>query len=84
MDKQLENKVRALLDEHRVMIQRGHGARFLLEAPAAVGVCRELGRQRFDGDIAVEPRVAGPINLAHPSSTDGRQDLIRTKTHTRR
>jgi hypothetical protein len=30
------------------MVQRGHGARFLFEPPAAFGVSREVGWQRLE------------------------------------
>ena len=47
------------------VIQRRHGARLLLEAAQPVGVGRELGRQRLDRDLAIEPRVARPPDLTH-------------------
>ena len=46
------------------MIQRGGGARFLLEAMEALGISRVRGRQDFDGDVAPEARIARAIDLA--------------------
>jgi len=32
--------------------------------------------QSLDGDRALEPRIAGAVNLAHPSRANKRDDLI--------
>jgi hypothetical protein len=47
------------------VIERGDGARFALEA---VAVPR---RQLLDGDDAIEARVAGLVDLAHPARAEG-------------
>ena len=52
-------------DDVRV-IERGECARFLLE-PAAVLIRQALRRQHLDGYIAIEPRIASAIDLAHAS-----------------
>ena len=52
------------------MIQRGRGARFLLEAAQTVGVGGKGRGQHFDGDIASEPRIARAIHLAHPAGSE--------------
>ena len=53
--------------------------RFALEARPALSVRRELLGQKLDRDVALEPRVAGAINLAHPADADEREDLVRTE-----
>ena len=62
------------------MVQRGGGARFLLEALQALGVGRERRGQDLDGDVAPEPRIARAIDLAHPARADGGEDFIRAET----
>ena len=52
------------------MVQRRHGAGFTLEP----GVEPRLGD--FDGDHAVEARVPGLVDRAHPARADNANDLI--------
>jgi hypothetical protein len=49
---------------------------FALEALPSLGVC---GGQDLDGNPAVEPRVAGFVDLAHPASADLGKHFIRTE-----
>ena len=56
--------------------ERGHRPGLLLEAPDAVGRGRPVARDHLDRDLAAEARVAGPIDLAHPARTEGREDLV--------
>ncbi len=49
------------------VVQAGDGLRLALEASAAFGVGTEFGQQNLDRDRAVEPRVAGLVDLAHPA-----------------
>ena len=53
------------------MIERGDGARLLLET---CGVFK-----RFDGDDPVEPRVPGAPDFTHPAGADQREDLVGTE-----
>ena len=62
------------------MIQRGRGARFLLEAAQTIGVGGEGRGQHLDGDIAPEPRIARAIHLAHAPGSDEGDDLVRAET----
>src|SRR4026207_2224780 len=62
------------------MIQAGNGPRFALEPLAQVGLVREVRMQHFDGDDAVEARVACTIHLAHPARADSRENLIRPQS----
>jgi len=55
------------------MVQRGHRSGLSLEA---VG---ESFVRDFDGDVAVEARIARAIHLAHAARADGREDLVRTQ-----
>src|SRR5437868_4286645 len=57
----------------------GGSARFLLEAPQAIRVGRQGRGQHFDRDVAIEPRVAGAVHLAHPAAPDEMRDRIRTE-----
>ena len=57
------------------VIQAGQQLRFPLKAREAIGILREQIRQHLQGHVATEPRVAGPIHLAHPTRTNERDDL---------
>ncbi len=54
-------------------------AGFALEALARVGAGRDLRVEDFDGDDALETRVAGPVDLAHTSTANRRDDLVRAE-----
>ena len=56
------------------------GLRLALEALPRVGRRGDLGRQNLDGDDAIEARVAGFVDLAHPARADGRLNLIGPET----
>ena len=45
------------------MIQRGEGLGFAGETRQPIGVVRERVGQDFEGDVAIELRVAGAIDL---------------------
>ncbi len=49
------------------MIKRGSRARLLIEAPHSLLIRGNLGRQKLQRDFAMQPRVFGQINLAHPT-----------------
>ena len=59
------------------IVQRGDDARLLLEAPARFGVGGQRAGQDLDGDRAIEPGVAGAIDLTHAAGADRRGDLVR-------
>ena len=59
------------------MIERREHLRFSPEAGEAVGIAGDGGQQDFDRDLAIERRVAGLVDLAHPARADPRRDLIR-------
>ena len=44
--------------------ERGDDARFALESRLTVGIPGHRGRQHLDGDIAPEPRVTRPVDVA--------------------
>ena len=69
-----------LVDRQNVgVIERGGGARLELESPEAVRVRGDLGPQHLDRDDAVEARIAGFVNLAHPAGADRGQNLVGTE-----
>src|ERR1700741_1809379 len=59
------------------MIQRGDGARFPLEA------LRELILGNFQGNDAIQPRVASPLYLPHAARTDQGENLVRAEPGSR-
>jgi hypothetical protein len=58
------------------MIQAGDGARFTLESFAQFGTIRKMRRQNFDGDDAIESRVAGAVHLTHPAGAYAGEDFV--------
>ena len=60
------------------MVQRGNRARLALEADPIVDA-RERAGENLQRDRAIEPGVAGAIDLAHAAVADGRGDLIRAE-----
>ena len=65
-------------DDVRV-IERGHGERFAREALAAIGVDRCDVGEHFECDLALQSRIAGPIDLAHPAGAEQRHDFLGTE-----
>jgi hypothetical protein len=53
------------------MIQRGDGARLLLESPRSVRIRGEAVRKNLDRHIAAEPCIAGAIHLPHATRAEG-------------
>ena len=65
-------------DDVRV-VERGHGERLAREALAAIGIRgRDVG-QHLEGDLALQPRIARPIDLSHPAGAEQRHDFVRTE-----
>jgi hypothetical protein len=62
------------------MVQRGDRARFAVETIARVAGGGRRRTQHFDGDGAMEPGVAGFVNVAHSSRPDPRLDLVRSES----
>ena len=58
------------------MIQRRQELRLALEAREAVRIGGEELGQDFQRDVAIEPRVARAIHLAHAARADGDDDLV--------
>jgi hypothetical protein len=47
------------------VVERGEDTGFLSQMRKAFGLARELIGQRLEGDLALELRVAGAVDLAH-------------------
>jgi hypothetical protein len=60
------------------MIERREQPGFALEASETVGILGERGWQYLERDLAVEPQIAGTIDLAHAARTNRGQDLERS------
>ena len=59
------------------MIQRREHLRFALEPREPIRIGRERLRQDLERDVAIQPRVAGAIHLAHAARAD---ELRRLRT----
>ncbi len=57
------------------------GAGFVGKAHPAARIGCGVRRQHLDRDVAIEPRVAGPVDLAHPSGSDETLDLEDAEPH---
>ena len=55
-----------------------------LEARDGLGVGGEPVGKDLDGDLAAEPGVARPVDLAHASGPERRQHLVRAPDESRR
>ena len=58
------------------MVQGSRRAGLLLEALQAIGVGRRRSWQHLDRHVAIEPRVAAAVDLAHPARPEERHDLV--------
>ena len=61
------------------MVECRDRARLAFEPPQPVAVGREGGRQDLDRNAAPEPRIARPIDLAHPACAEQADDFIRSE-----
>jgi hypothetical protein len=58
------------------MVQRGDRFSLARESCPELGVARQLRRENLHRYGAIQARVARPIHLAHPPSTDVGQDFV--------
>ena len=61
------------------VVQRRERLGLALETPQPLVVLGEVLGQHFDRNIALEARVFGAIDLAHPSGPEGTEDLVEGK-----
>jgi hypothetical protein len=61
------------------VIEGGYGQRFALKPAAVMGVIR---LQYLEGDVALQPRIVGPVDLAHAASAEQGDDIVRAKALT--
>jgi len=66
------------------MIERRERLRLALETHQAIGVEGKRLRQDLERNITIEPRVAGPVDLAHPASTERRREGVGPEPGSRR
>ena len=58
------------------MMEARNSTCFSLEALLQVIATGDMRGKNFDGNFAIEPRIACPIDLAHAARADRRNDLI--------
>ena len=61
------------------MGEGGDSLRLALEARERVRIVGGARRQDLQGDVAIEPGVPRPVDLAHPARAQKRGDLVATK-----
>jgi hypothetical protein len=65
------------------VVERGDGARFLLEAPQAVGILGEGFGQDLDRDVAAQACVTGAVDDAHPPGAEDAEDFVGAQPRSR-
>jgi hypothetical protein len=58
------------------MIQAGCGARFAAQALVDFGLSSSLFKEEFEGDGALQLRVFGSINYAHPAAAQRIENTV--------
>jgi hypothetical protein len=58
------------------VIENGDGFGFSFKALLVNGITRKLSRKNLDRNGAIQPGIAGAVDLAHPASTEGGTDFI--------
>jgi hypothetical protein len=83
---QLHRRVGSAADRTEVMNgedvrmrERGDRLGLALETGKPFGVARKQVREDLDRNVAIEPRIARTIDLAHAPGADGRLDDVRTE-----
>ena len=56
--------------------KRSHGLGLAFETPQRLGIVSGTLGQDLDGNLTVQPRVAGSVHLDHAARADGQDDLI--------
>jgi hypothetical protein len=56
-------------------------ARFTIEPLSELRIASKRGWKDFDGDDAIETRVAGLVDLTHAAGADGGLNLVRAEPH---
>ena len=64
------------------MVQRGEDFGFTLEARDAIGIRANAGGQDLDGDVALQARIAGAIDLTHAASAEHEIDFVGAEART--
>ena len=65
------------MDGNNVWVRQTGGCTCLTHEPLArLWSVREVGRQHFDGNVAIQLRVVGAIDLTHPASAEGSEDPV--------
>ncbi len=65
------------------MVEGRHRARFFLEASDAIGLGGHLLGQDLERHVAVQPRVARPVDVAHPAGAQPSADRVYAELATR-
>src|SRR5262249_52236162 len=60
--------------------QRRDRLRLALEARERVGIGGQLRDEDLDGDVAIEPRIARAVDVAHPARAEVGEDFVRPET----
>jgi hypothetical protein len=62
------------------MVQRRDRPRFMFESAQAIRIMGHGRGENFDRDIAIETRIAGAVDFAHPAPAEQDYDLIRSES----
>ena len=58
------------------MVQCGGVLGFAAEPQIEAGVTGQVGAQHLDGHVAVQPQIAGQVNLGHPAEAEDFAEFV--------
>ena len=58
------------------MIERREHLRLARKARDAIWIVRENIWKNLEGDLAIQPRIASPVDFAHPSGAESREHFV--------
>ena len=61
------------------VVERRRRPRLALEAHQSVGVGGDVRGQHLDRDVATQPLIPGPVDLAHPTRAEQSDETVRAK-----
>jgi len=74
----------AAMDVRNVrVVERSEDLCLSLESSKTVGIVREERGEDLDGDVPIQQRVTGTIDLSHPARANQSKDLVGTKPRAR-
>jgi hypothetical protein len=58
------------------VVQGSGGSGFLFKSPQPIRIVADKGRQYFDGNVALQSRIAGAVDFSHSAGSQRRLDFV--------